>query len=143
MSGPDDTQPTLSTILLRGFSKRCARCGRGELYRRWTALHKHCPECGLRLLENQGDPWFFQLLIDRALFVLPVIAALFFGLHKSNMPLFIGYCVALVAFFIYTTPHRYGACVALDYYSRLRAGPSGGESGDEQIERDHSGDGEQ
>lgn len=107
---------------MRGLARRCARCGRGPLYSRWIHLHDRCPECGLKYLENQGDPWFFQLLIDRALFVLPIIAALFFGLHKASLPLFIGFCAVAVAIFFWTTPHRYGVCVALDFYARLRTG---------------------
>jgi hypothetical protein len=85
-------------------------------------MRKHCPECDLLYLENQGDPWFFQLFIDRGMFILPLIAALFFGLHRAHLPLFIALCVALLVMFVLTTPHRYGLCVALDYYSRLRWG---------------------
>ena len=119
------TAPTapaaLRTMLARGLARRCARCGRGELYERWIRLRERCPECGLVYLEDQGDPWFFQLLFDRALFVLPVIAALFFGLHRTSLTLFVILCGALAAIFVATTPHRYGVCVALDYYSRRRA----------------------
>ncbi len=117
--------PGLRAIVLRGLAKRCARCGRGPLYTRWIDLYQRCPRCGLLYLENQGDPWFFQLLIDRALFILPIIAALFFGLHRSSPALFVVFCVVLVAVFFVTTPHRYGLCVALDYYSRLRFGSQG------------------
>lgn len=117
--------PSLVSIVVRGLARRCARCGRGRLYSRWIDLHKHCPECGLLYLENQGDPWFFQLLIDRALFILPIIAALFFGLHRASPFLFGAFCALLVGVFFYTTPHRYGVCVALDYYSRLRFGDQG------------------
>jgi hypothetical protein len=85
-------------------------------------MRESCPECGAVYLENRGDPWFFQLFIDRGVFILPLIAALFFGLHRSSLPLFIAFCAALVALFFYTTPHRYGICVALDYYSRQRWG---------------------
>lgn len=115
----------MRSIILRGASKRCARCGRGPLYSRWIDLHKRCPRCGLLYLENRGDPWFFQLLIDRALFILPIVAALFFGLHRTSPALFVAFCVLLVAMFLFTTPHRYGICVALDYYSRLRFGAQG------------------
>ncbi len=128
-------RPSLRRILLRGLVKRCPRCGRGPLYVRWTKLHRNCPECELLYLENQGDPWFFQMVIDRGLFILPIVAGLFFGLHKSNLPLFLGLCGLLVIAFLYTTPHRYGMCVALDYYARLRTGSEAvtEESGREQV----------
>lgn len=117
--------PSLRRILIRGARGRCPSCGRGPLFLKWVSLRSNCPECGLRYLENQGDPWFFQLLIDRGLFILPVVAALFFRLHRTNVPLFIVFCLANVAVFFYTTPHRYGICVGLDYYSRLRLGGQG------------------
>lgn len=128
--------PGLAAIVLRGAKRRCARCGQGPLYQRWIKLHDNCPECGLRYLENQGDPWFFQVLIDRALFVLPIIAALFFGLHRSHLVLFVVLCAANVAIFFWTTPHRYGICVALDYYYRLRFGPL--ESGERALKSGES-----
>lgn len=130
---PDDRSESparLRSIVVRGLTRRCARCGRGPLYSRWIDLHEHCPECGLLYLENQGDPWFFQLVIDRAAFVLPIIAALFFGLHRASPALFVLLCALLIALFLYTTPHRYGVCVALDYYSRLRLGAQGADDDD-------------
>ena len=127
-------------IVLRGLAKRCPRCGRGPLYERWASLHRHCPECGLLYLENQGDPWFFQLVLDRALFVLPIIAALFFGLHRHSLTFFLALCAALVGAFFYTTPNRYGACVALDYYARVR---TGSESVRQQLIGDDPGHGEE
>ena len=132
---PKASRPGLRRIVLRGLVKRCPRCGRGPLYARWTKLHRNCPECGLLYLENQGDPWFFQLVIDRGLFILPIVAGLFFGVHRSSPTLFVGLCALLVGAFLYTTPHRYGMCVALDYYARLRTGGATAleESAGEQV----------
>jgi uncharacterized protein (DUF983 family) len=44
------------TLLWRGCTKRCARCGAGRLYRTWFQMHERCPGCGLRF---EREPGFF------------------------------------------------------------------------------------
>lgn len=117
--------------LWRGLTRRCPKCGAGPLYDGWSSLREHCPVCGLRYLENPGDPWFWLLFVDRAAFVFPVIAALFFGLHRASIVAFVAFCILLVAAFVLTTPNRYGVCVAIDYLTRERWG-------DERDEADRS-----
>lgn len=106
--------------LLRGASKKCPHCGLGDLFENRSRLHDLCSVCKIKFLRNNGDAWAFLLFFDRGLFVLPIVAGLFFGLHERAFWLFIGLAVALVAFFIYTTPNRYGFCVAIDYLTRIR-----------------------
>jgi len=64
-----DSIPKLSTLLWRGWRRKCPQCGQGALFRRWITLHDHCPVCGLKYLENQGDLWGYLLLVDRGLFI--------------------------------------------------------------------------
>ena len=63
----------------RGCRKKCPQCGQGALFRRWITLHDHCSVCGLKYLENQGDLWGYLLLIDRGLFILPLIVMIYFA----------------------------------------------------------------
>lgn len=92
------------------------------MYARRLQLHDHCPACGLRLLENQGDPWGFLIVVDRGVFIFPVVVALYLGLHTSSPWLFGALGAAVVAAFVATTPHRFGVCVAVDYLTRVRWG---------------------
>ena len=36
-------------------------------------MKKSCDKCGIDFIENNGDNWFFLLIIDRALFIFPII----------------------------------------------------------------------
>ena len=86
-------------------------------------MHEHCDACGLRYLENPGDPWFFLLILDRGAFILPPIALIYFGWLPRSVPgivLVLGLFAAVV---LATTPHRYGICVALDWVTRTVGDP--------------------
>ena len=112
----------MTRFLARGAAKRCPRCGRGPMFEGWTRMREHCPDCGLRYLEDRGDPWAFLMLIDRAAFIFPLVVALYFGLHRANLPVFIFLGTALGVAFLATTPNRYGVSVALVYWARWRFG---------------------
>jgi len=101
-----------------GATRRCPRCGRGELFERWNRVRPTCSECGLRYLLNQGDPWVFLLVLDRAVFIFPPIVIIYFGLLSSSIVTTVVAFVLLISALIYTTPHRYGICVALDWLTR-------------------------
>ncbi len=46
--------PRIPTLLLRGLTKRCPWCGKGNLFRRWFTLSERCPRCGLRFEREEG-----------------------------------------------------------------------------------------
>ena len=70
--------------------------------------------------------WPFLLVIDRAAFVFPLVVVLYFRLHLISPRLFVAGGVALVVFFLLTTPNRYGVSVALVYWARWRFGAENG-----------------
>lgn len=41
-------------MLWRGATRRCARCGRGQLFHRWFRMEPTCPRCGLRFEKEPG-----------------------------------------------------------------------------------------
>jgi uncharacterized protein (DUF983 family) len=41
-------------MLVRGLTKRCARCGSGRLFRRWLTMVERCPGCGYRFEREEG-----------------------------------------------------------------------------------------
>jgi uncharacterized protein (DUF983 family) len=47
-------EPTIMIAFLRGLTRRCPRCGRGKLFRRWFDFAKVCPRCGLRFEREEG-----------------------------------------------------------------------------------------
>lgn len=112
----------LHAVLGRGLRRRCPHCGRGALFEKRVTLHTRCDRCGLRFLRNQGDPWAFLLITDRLFFLIPPIAALFFGWLPRDVPSLLILFGGLAGLFIATMPNRYGLCVALDYLTRRHWG---------------------
>ena len=41
-------------ILLRSARLKCPRCGRGNLFRSWFAMHPRCPHCDLKYQQEDG-----------------------------------------------------------------------------------------
>ena len=57
------TGPTRGTMLARGATKRCARCGSGHLFRKWVSMVPDCPRCGLHF-EREPGYWAGALAIN-------------------------------------------------------------------------------
>lgn len=107
-----------ATAIGYGARGRCPRCGDAPLFERWNRVRPRCTACGLRYLLNQGDPWVFLLVLDRAVFIFPPIVVIYFGFLPESTPGIVAIFAAIVAALVYTTPHRYGICVALDWLTR-------------------------
>jgi uncharacterized protein (DUF983 family) len=41
-------------MLVRGFTRRCARCGSGHLFRNYLMMKFDCPQCHLHFEREQG-----------------------------------------------------------------------------------------
>jgi len=115
-----EEKPDLRTVLARGWRRKCPRCGDGALFVKRLRLHKSCPACGLEYLHNQGDLWGYLLLLDRALFIFPLIVVVYFRVYNPYSLWFYGFVTALVAGLICTFPQRNGMSVGLEYYFRTR-----------------------
>ncbi|HLP77935.1 MAG TPA: DUF983 domain-containing protein [Candidatus Paceibacterota bacterium] len=113
--------PSWKNLLRRGAKLKCPRCGEGPLFSRWIRLRDHCPDCGLKYLENQGDLWALLLFADRVLFMVPLVVVFLIPQDSRVVwPYFFGgtLAIALVA----TFPYRMGISVALEYRIRLNSG---------------------
>jgi hypothetical protein len=85
-------------------------------------LHEHCPVCGLRYVQNQGDLFGPLMLLDRVVFLIPLIVLFYFGVWHPGLAGFLGFGGAALFLLIYTMPHRNGVSLALDYYLRRKEG---------------------
>jgi uncharacterized protein (DUF983 family) len=113
-------RPAIRTALLRGWRRQCPRCGRGAIFKKWLSVNEQCAECGWKFLRDQGDLWGYLLLVDRALFIFPIIVVLFFGLYDPNSVWYYVFLLGVVALLIGTMPNRNGLCIGLDYIIRTR-----------------------
>jgi uncharacterized protein (DUF983 family) len=112
--------PPLTTLLLRGARKRCPQCGEGPLFKRLNIMHQRCAVCGLQFLEDQGDLFGYLFVLDRALFILPLIAMVFLRLYIPSSAWFYGMWAVLMAAVVLTLPQRTGMSIAVDYLLRRR-----------------------
>ena len=85
---------------------------------RWITLHRECAECGLVYLRNQGDIWFFWIVMDR-IPILAGIAGIYFGFRVSTWLEGAAFFLALAVPLVATMPQRQGVAVALNYLSRV------------------------
>jgi uncharacterized protein (DUF983 family) len=52
-----------ASIMWRGLTKRCARCGSGHLFRHYFTMVPECPRCGLHF-ERESGYWAGALAIN-------------------------------------------------------------------------------
>lgn len=105
-------------ILLRGWRRRCPRCGEGPLFRRGITFHERCSSCGLRFQRNHGDTWMFIIITDRIPMLL-AIALMYFGFIMSTWTTTAVFAAAVAIPLIATIRQRQGLALALDYLSRI------------------------
>jgi uncharacterized protein (DUF983 family) len=53
-AGRRPDEPGAIRALLRGATRRCPRCGGGNLFESWFKIRTRCPRCGLRLEREEG-----------------------------------------------------------------------------------------
>jgi uncharacterized protein (DUF983 family) len=57
----------IGTLLARGLTKRCPRCGQRKLFRRWFVMQPTCPGCGLAFDREPG--WVLGAMTINTAFV--------------------------------------------------------------------------
>jgi hypothetical protein len=69
-------------------------------------LHERCSVCGLQYLEEQGALFGYLFLIDRALFLFPLIVMIYFRLYVPGAAWFYASFVVFVFALFYTLPRQ-------------------------------------
>jgi uncharacterized protein (DUF983 family) len=76
--------PSRTKTLWWGFTRRCARCGAGHLFRRYLAMVPDCPNCGLHFEREQG--YFAGALAINIMAVGGLFAIVFVALLVATVP---------------------------------------------------------
>jgi uncharacterized protein (DUF983 family) len=106
------------SMLWRGMTKRCARCGSGRLFRRYFTIVTDCPRCGLHF-ERESGYWAGALAINfvctGGLVVVLLVALLLATLPDVNALLLLGVLlpVAIIGPMVWY-PHSKTLWVAID-----------------------------
>lgn len=105
--------------LVRGWRRRCPRCGEGPLFGRWNHLRECCPICGLEYEPLEGNSWWFMYYSTAML--TGVIVILMFLIRPANLWLgrLVVFATALVLI-VLSLPYRKGIALAIDYLSEHR-----------------------
>ena len=111
-------RPRIRDVLFRGLRRKCPRCGKGALFRRWIEFETRCSVCNLLYQRNHGDIWMFVIIMDRIPLMIGV-AAVFFGFRSTTSLTAAIFFVLLVVPLIGTMPQRQGLALAMDYLSRV------------------------
>ena len=119
---PEAPIPRLRTLLWRGMRRRCPHCGRGPVFKGWIKMHDRCSICALQYFPDQGDLWAYLIVIDRALFIFPLIVMIYFRLYVPDVRWFYVLAALLSALFVGTMPHRNGMSLGVDYLIRRKWG---------------------
>ena len=93
-------------MLWRGATKRCARCGSGDLFDGWFTIVERCPRCGLRFEREEGY-WAGALAINIgvAAAVFAVVLVVGVALTAPNIP--VGELLAVLVPLMVVVPIAY------------------------------------
>ena len=97
--------PSAGTIVLRGFRRRCGRCGARHIFRSFFALKERCPVCGYRFVREAGAFTGVMLMNVTATFVLmfvSLIAYVFWRGVTGEAIAFWPFAVACIVFAVVT-----------------------------------------
>jgi len=114
--------PNWRTLLRRGLRRRCPCCGEGRVFTNWLKLHERCERCGLKYLANEGDLWAYLIVLDRALFLFPLVVLIYFRLNNPESIWTWIISGALLFLFLFTLPHRNAISLGIDYVIRRKWG---------------------
>jgi uncharacterized protein (DUF983 family) len=71
-------------MLGRGATRRCARCGGGDLFKRWFTMVPDCPRCGLHFEREQG--YFTGAIAVNTIVIGGLFAVIFVGTLIATAP---------------------------------------------------------
>ena len=78
-----------------------------------------CSDCGIKFVEKPGDDWAFLLLLDRAVFIFPIIAIYYLSIDTITVFTAVIIGVFFMISFIIFTPQRLGVSKAIEYWIRI------------------------
>jgi len=106
-------------VIRRGISKKCPRCGEGDIFEKWHEVRPQCESCGLELQEREGNCWGFMYLSTAFLTGLFFILMLLYrppSLLTGRITLFIAGLILIGI----TLPYRKSLALGLDFLADPR-----------------------
>ena len=94
-----------------GLKGLCLDCQQSDITEGHFKLKEYCQAGGGKVERNGGDGWGFLVLIDRAVFLFPLVVVLFFRL---DLKVFIASAVVMTAGLIVWASRRLSLSLAIE-----------------------------
>mgnify|MGYP000867955690 FL=1 len=106
--------------MLRGWRRRCPKCGAGPMFRGYLKVRDACPVCGQELHHHRADdgPAYLTILIVGHLLA-PALMFTFVKFRPEPMVMITGFTIGMVALSLYLLPRLKGALVGLQWAKRM------------------------
>ena len=106
--------------MLRGWRRRCPKCGAGPMFRGYLKVRDACPVCGQELHHHRADdgPAYLTILIVGHLLA-PALMFTFVKFRPEPMVMITGFTIGTVALSLYLLPRLKGALVGLQWANRM------------------------
>ncbi len=110
----------LTPALLRGWRRRCPRCGQGSIMRGYLKLRDTCPVCKEELHHARADdgPAYLTILVVGHLMA-PLLHFAFVTWRPEPLVLFTIFAVGCVALSLYLLPRLKGAIVGFQWARKM------------------------
>ena len=115
-----DTEREVRPALIRGWRRRCPRCGKGPMLKSYLTVRDSCPVCNETLSHHRADdgPAYLTILIVGHLMA-PAIIWAFTTFRPDPMVLASVFTVGCVGLSLYLLPRLKGAIVGLQWAKRM------------------------
>ncbi len=116
----DATERLMRPALLRGWRRRCPKCGAGPMLSGYLKVRDACPVCHEELHHHRADdgPAYLTILIVGHLMA-PAIMWAFVAYRPDPLILATVFTIGCVALSLYLLPRLKGAIVALQWAKRM------------------------
>ena len=106
--------------MLRGWRRRCPKCGAGPMFRGYLKVRDACPVCGQELHHHRADdgPAYLTILIVGHLLA-PALMFTFVKFRPEPMVMITGFTIGTVALSLYLLPRLKGSLVGLPWANRM------------------------
>ena len=117
---PEIEERPVKPAMLRGWRRRCPKCGAGPLFRGYLKVREACPVCGQELHHHRADdgPAYLTILIVGHLLA-PALMFTFVKFRPEPMVMITGFTIGTVALSLYLLPRLKGALVGLQWANRM------------------------
>ncbi len=106
--------------LLRGFLRRCPKCGQGHLFDGYLSVHDACPACGEPMHHQRADDgpaWLTMLIVGHLM--APLLHVYFVKFRPEPLELFALFSVGCVALSLALLPRLKGLMIGFQWSRRM------------------------